>query len=85
MIIGILGKNGVTREQISGALSHLDYASVGGAPLLGVKGVSIICHGKSSPKALKNAVLVAMKAVECNMSAHIGESMSRTVKTEDVS
>lgn len=36
-----------------------DYAEYGGAPLLGVKGAVIICHGKSSPKAIKNAALVA--------------------------
>jgi glycerol-3-phosphate acyltransferase PlsX len=76
MIFGILAKHGVTREQIAGALQHLDYASVGGAPLLGVRGVSIICHGKSSPVAIKNAMLVAVRAVESEMSAHIGERLA---------
>ena len=83
MIFGVLGRHGVTREQIAGALSHLDYASVGGAPLLGVKGVSIICHGKSSPKAIKNAVLVATKTVESGMSTHIGQALSRTTPPEE--
>jgi len=41
----------------------LDYAEVGGAPLLGVKGVSIICHGSSKAKAIKNAVRVARECV----------------------
>jgi glycerol-3-phosphate acyltransferase PlsX len=36
-----------------------DYAEFGGAPLLGVNGISVICHGKSSPKAIKNAILKA--------------------------
>jgi glycerol-3-phosphate acyltransferase PlsX len=76
MIFGILGKHGVTKDQIAGALAHLDYASVGGAPLLGVRGVSIICHGKSSPIALKNALLVAVRAVESGMSAHIGQRLA---------
>jgi glycerol-3-phosphate acyltransferase PlsX len=76
MIFGILGKHGVTKDQIAGALAHLDYASVGGAPLLGVRGVSIICHGKSSPVALKNALLVAVRAVESGMSAHIGQRLA---------
>lgn len=83
MIFGILGKSGVTREQIAGALSHLDYASVGGAPLLGLKGVSIISHGKSSPLALKNAVLVAAKTVDSNMSAHIGQALARSAAPKD--
>ena len=76
MIFGILATHGVTKDQIAGALQHLDYASVGGAPLLGVRGVSIICHGKSSPLAIKNALLVAVRAVESGMSAHIGQRLA---------
>jgi glycerol-3-phosphate acyltransferase PlsX len=76
MIFGILGKHGVTKDQIAGALAHLDYASVGGAPLLGVRGVSIICHGKSSPVAIQNALLVAVRAVESGMSDHIGQRLA---------
>jgi len=36
-----------------------DYAEFGGAPLLGVNGISMICHGRSSAKAIKNAILRA--------------------------
>jgi glycerol-3-phosphate acyltransferase PlsX len=36
-----------------------DYAETGGAPLLGVEGVALICHGGSDAKAIKNAILVA--------------------------
>jgi glycerol-3-phosphate acyltransferase PlsX len=36
-----------------------DYAETGGAPLLGIEGVALICHGGSDAKAIKNAVLVA--------------------------
>lgn len=36
-----------------------DYEEYGGVPLLGVNGISIICHGKSSAKAIKNALKVA--------------------------
>ncbi len=79
MIFGLLSRHGVTKDQISGALQHLDYASVGGAPLLGVRGVSIIAHGKSSPTAVKNAILVAVRTVESGMSEHIGQRLSRDV------
>ncbi|HHT63988.1 MAG: phosphate acyltransferase PlsX [Bacillota bacterium] len=41
----------------------MDYAEVGGAPLLGVKGVSIICHGSSKARAIQNAVRVARDCV----------------------
>ena len=52
-----------------------DYAEAGGAPLLGINGVSIICHGSSSPKAIKNAVVVAMEMVRQNISANIREEL----------
>jgi len=45
----------------------LDYAETGGAPLLGVGGVSIICHGGSTPTAIKNALVVAAQAVRTDM------------------
>jgi len=43
---------------------RLDYAEYGGAPLLGVKGVVIIAHGRSNALAIKNAIRVARQAVE---------------------
>ncbi len=49
----------------------LDYDAVGGAPLLGVKGVTIIAHGSSSPKAIKNAIRVAADAARKNLIAEI--------------
>jgi phosphate acyltransferase len=48
-----------------------DYAEYGGAPLLGVNGVTIICHGGSTPRAILNAIRVATQAVETRMVAHI--------------
>jgi glycerol-3-phosphate acyltransferase PlsX len=38
---------------------RVDYSEYGGAPLLGVKGVCIICHGRSNSNAMKNAIRVA--------------------------
>jgi glycerol-3-phosphate acyltransferase PlsX len=35
---------------------RIDYAEFGGAPLLGVNGITMICHGRSSAKAIKNAI-----------------------------
>ncbi|NLI13280.1 phosphate acyltransferase PlsX [Pelotomaculum propionicicum] len=43
---------------------RLDYAEYGGAPLLGVNGVSVICHGSSKAKAVKNAIRVARESVD---------------------
>lgn len=49
----------------------LDYAEYGGAPLLGVNGVCIICHGDSSPKAIKNALRLATQMVEHKVNERI--------------
>jgi glycerol-3-phosphate acyltransferase PlsX len=51
--------------------SILDYARYGGAPLLGVQGVSIICHGKSSPEAIANAIRVAVDGVRHGLVEHM--------------
>ncbi|MFN8572471.1 MAG: phosphate acyltransferase PlsX [Gemmatimonadaceae bacterium] len=77
MILGMLREHGgLSREQLAPALKHLDYSEVGGAPLLGVKGVSIISHGKSSAKAIRGAIGVAIRAVESRMNEHIGRRLS---------
>ncbi len=55
----------------------LDYSTYGGAPLLGIRGVSIICHGSSSPNAIKNAVRVAVQAVRASLSQHIAAEFAR--------
>ncbi|RLB43885.1 MAG: phosphate acyltransferase PlsX [Deltaproteobacteria bacterium] len=39
--------------------NKLDYEIYGGAPLLGINGVAIVCHGESSPRAIKNAIKLA--------------------------
>lgn len=75
LMMRLLVKEGVKEENIRTALRSLDYSEHGGAPLLGVKGVSIICHGRSSPAAIKNAIKVAVQAVESGMNEHIGRRL----------
>ncbi|MFZ5625382.1 MAG: phosphate acyltransferase PlsX [Gemmatimonadota bacterium] len=55
----------------------LDYSQYGGAPLLGVKGVSIICHGSSNGNAIKNAIRAAVQAVHAGLSQHIGATFAQ--------
>jgi phosphate acyltransferase len=71
-IIGLLKQSGIDEKTMMAALKQLDYSEHGGAPLLGVNGVSIISHGKSSPRAIMNAVKVAVQAIETRMNDHIG-------------
>ena len=54
---------------------RVDYAEYGGAPLLGVDGVGIICHGKSSAQAIKNAILEAASMAQKNITQTIRESL----------
>lgn len=61
------------RNVFSSFKGRLDYAEYGGAPLLGVNGVVIICHGKSSMRAIKNAVLLARRSVQNDINGHIEE------------
>jgi phosphate acyltransferase len=47
---------------------RLDYSEYGGAPLLGVKGITIVCHGRSTPNAIKNAIRVANEFCKHNVN-----------------
>lgn len=53
-----------------------DYAEYGGVPLLGVNGVSIVCHGESSPKAIAKAIGVASRVVATGMVAHTARDLA---------
>jgi glycerol-3-phosphate acyltransferase PlsX len=55
---------------------QIDYSEYGGAPLLGVDGVVIIGHGRSSAKAVMNAIRFAKEEVE----RHINESITEQAK-----
>ncbi|MGR6836232.1 phosphate acyltransferase PlsX [Syntrophomonas erecta] len=57
---------GVSRElgMMPGFFKKLDYAQVGGAPLLGVKGVSIVCHGSSKRGAIYNGLNIARQCID---------------------
>jgi phosphate acyltransferase len=50
---------------------QVDYAEYGGAPLLGINGCAIIGHGKSNPKAVKNAIFQAINFAKSNIHKDI--------------
>ena len=58
---------------------RMDYAEFGGAPLLGVNGVCIICHGRSSAKAIKNAVRRAKGLVEGDLIRKIQRDIEESL------
>jgi phosphate acyltransferase len=57
---------------------RLDYSEYGGAPLLGIRGVCVICHGGSNSNAIKNAVRVAAEFVEGRVNEKIERELTRT-------
>ena len=59
-------------------MKDFDYEEYGGVPLLGVNGTVIKCHGRSSAKAIKNAILVANKCVKENLIDSIKNDISST-------
>jgi glycerol-3-phosphate acyltransferase PlsX len=75
MILGLVKREApevLQRDDIRKVFKILDYAEYGGAPLLGVQGICIICHGSSTSSAVKNAIRVAVQSVETGLSQHIG-------------
>ena len=50
---------------------QIDYAEVGGAPLIGIKGCVIVAHGKSNPRAIENAIYQAINYVDTGVNEHI--------------
>ena len=62
--------------------SRLDYSEYGGAPLLGVKGCVIICHGRSSAKAIKNAIRLAAEFARRALAEKIQTSIAELHRRE---
>ena len=70
MIIGLLAKPFMKR-----IYTKINYEEFGGALLLGVKGITVISHGRSKAYAIKNAVRVAKEAVVNGVNKQIAESV----------
>jgi glycerol-3-phosphate acyltransferase PlsX len=64
------------RREATQLLKFLDYSEYGGAPLLGIRGVAIICHGASPARAIMNAVRVAAQMVGSRLSQDIGAAFA---------
>ena len=75
---GLVGKVGavLARDAFRRFKKRVDYTEYGGAPLLGVRGVCIISHGRSTAKAIKNAIRVAAECVENRVNEHIKEGIA---------
>ena len=54
----------------------------GGAPLLGVAGYCLICHGRSDARAIKNAIRVGKQLHQSGINAKIVESVGSSIPSE---
>lgn len=73
----------LARPLLHGLKKRLDYEEYGGAPLLGVTGVSIISHGRSSARAIAAAVGAAKRAVDGGLTQRIAHVMRAEGAPED--
>ena len=65
--------------------ARLDYTSIGGAPLLGLNGNVIICHGRSNATAIKNALLIGNRIAQTNVSKQVAEYVEKHNLVDDAS
>ena len=63
------------REAFAGVKKQVDYAEYGGAPLLGIDGTGIICHGASNAIAIRNAIYVAASMVRNRINEAIVQTL----------
>lgn len=68
LLAGILARGSIRTVK-----NRLDFEEYGGAPLVGVNGIVIICHGRSSPRAIKNALLTAKRLHEQGLIDHLSK------------
>jgi len=76
------GPNWQQQDVFGRLMASTDYSEYGGAPLLGVNGNCIVCHGTSTPKAIANAIRSACRTIEFGVNPTI-EEMIRTVRKEE--
>ena len=77
-VFGLLRRemtDGSVEDRLGRVRRILDYAEYGGAPLLGLNGISIICHGGSPPRAIANALRAAVTASNTHMVGHIRDDV----------
>ena len=71
----------LARPAFQGFRKRVDYAEYGGAPLLGIQGTGMICHGKSNPKAVMNAIRLAHTFESRQVNSQLVASMTALAGT----
>ncbi|MBR4945211.1 MAG: phosphate acyltransferase PlsX [Peptococcaceae bacterium] len=71
---------GLMKPALRGLKRKMDYAEYGGAPLLGVNGVSIVCHGSSKAKAIYKAIDIAYHCCESNFVEKLKGNFEKSIE-----
>jgi glycerol-3-phosphate acyltransferase PlsX len=71
-------ERGVAEKAWKSLLTRYDYSTFGGAPLLGIDGACIICHGSSGDRAIKNALGVAARYARAHINDRIVQDLAGT-------
>lgn len=86
-IVSELEKKPELLKQIQGVMKDIhkkhDWQEYGGAPLLGVGGYSLICHGRSGPKAIKNAIRVGKQLTASKINERIVEQIAKSIPVNE--
>ena len=79
LALGFLTQAGalLARTAFQNVKKRLDYSELGGAPLLGAKQLTVICHGSSTPKAIRNAIRIAKEFYKGKLNESIEEELSK--------
>jgi glycerol-3-phosphate acyltransferase PlsX len=83
----VLGSLEVERDQaqkaLEGLVNRYHYSAFGGAPLLGIDGICIICHGSSGDQAIKNALAVAAHYARARLNELIVQELASSPAAEE--
>ena len=80
MLLGMVAETvgGHDPAAFTSIATRVDYAELGGAPLLGVDGVVMICHGRSDRRAIANAIRSGVRAIDHQINENIVRGLTRT-------
>jgi glycerol-3-phosphate acyltransferase PlsX len=76
-------ERGKAHEALKALIHRHDYSAYGGAPLLGIDGICIICHGSSGDRAIKNALAVAARYARAGLNEKIVEELATVPAPDD--
>lgn len=71
----------LTRGAFADFKKRVDYSEYGGAPLLGLNGICVICHGRSNAKAIANAIRVAKEFAEGKIDEAVASELGHKTST----